>query len=762
MVPPVSLVTGVVLGLGSVLGFSVAYVALRHRDHPADRPLAGIAALPAMAGVCYTVLVAVPDSMATRPLLAVGSALTIFSVGYFLLFTLAYTGRNDWLTPRRSRSILGVFGVLAMVGALDLLTMQVTVETVNGLTYPLIPNRTDGPVFLLLFTSSYASIFVGLGLLLRFLIAPRNMYRKQTAFIATAIGITVAGGVVFEAGVQFHPGLNFVSVLYTVEALLIALALFRYEFLTVEPLAPDVVLEQINDPVVVLDESDAIIDLNPAAQRLVDVSDPVGTPVHDLLPGLLGAAASGDEYAPPDSEAGSGGTLEMYDLNAAPISDQYDRDRGTVVVLRDVSLQKRRERTLEHLQVVGQRLLGAETETEVLEIAVTAAHELLDYPYSGAMLYDEDTDALRPASCADPLAAAFEDAPVDGEMVVQPGSSDIWKVFESGEPMLGDPIDISDRVGFQAEIGGSLLYPLGDHGVLGISAGPDHERFTDDDRRFADILASTTENALDRVEKERELRENRELLATRAEQIEFFNSVLRHDLLNGMQVVQAHVDILAERVDEDVADHVQVIDGWTEDIVTLTQNVRAVTGAVGGDDAVTLTPVDLGSTLSERVAKVRDSHETVSIDVAVGLDRLPVVLADDFLGQVFENLLGNAIEHSDQEHTEVVVGAAVDGDTVTVWIADNGPGIDDDIADAVFEQSVTSDDSGSVGFGLYFVRLMIDRYGGDIWFKHRSEWVPPSGRVDHDGSRGAVAVVELPVPSESGWEASVGRTVIDD
>jgi predicted RNA-binding protein with TRAM domain len=82
-----------------------------------------------MAGVCYTVLVAVPDSMATRPLLAVGSALTIFSVGYFLLFTLAYTGRNDWLTPRRSRSILGVFGVLATGAALDGLTMQVTVES---------------------------------------------------------------------------------------------------------------------------------------------------------------------------------------------------------------------------------------------------------------------------------------------------------------------------------------------------------------------------------------------------------------------------------------------------------------------------------------------------------------------------------------------------------------------------------------------------------------------------------------------------------
>ena len=347
-------------------------------------------------------------------------------------------------------------------------------------------------------------------------------------------------------------------------------------------------------------------------------------------------------------------------------------------------------------------------------------------------------------------------------MAVQPGSSDVWKVFESGEPMLGDPIDLSDRVGFQTEIGGSLLYPLGDHGVLGISAGPDHERFTDDDRRFADILASTTENALDRVEKERELRENRELLATRAEQIEFFNSVLRHDLLNGMQVVQAHVDILAERVDEDVADHVQVIDGWTEDIVTLTQNVRAVTGAVGDDDAVALAPVDLGATLSERVSKVRDSHDAVSIEVGPGLNALPVVMADDFLGQVFENLLGNAIEHSDREHTEVVVCAAADDETVTVWIADNGPGIDDDVADKVFEQSVTSDDSGSVGFGLYFARLMIDRYGGDIRFEDRSKWVPPSGRIDRDATRGAVAVVELPIRREADERASVGRSGMDD
>jgi signal transduction histidine kinase len=577
---------------------------------------------------------------------------------------------------------------------------------------------------------SYPAIVVSLGLLGQFLLSSGNIYRRQTAVILVAVFFTIFGNVAFEAGLSPHPGLNLTSVFFAVEVVIIALALFRADFLSVEPLAPDIVLEEMDDPVIVLDEHDALIDANPAAACLFDGEIPVGTPVDGRLPGLMNSMTAGGAYVPGDGDAmGDGGELEVYDLNDTPIRDQYERDRGRVVVLRDISLQKRREQTLESLQSVSQQFLGAETAEEVLEIAVRTADELLEYPYSGAMVYDEDENVLRPAVFADTLSAAFEDT--DTEPVVEPGPSDVWQVFESGEPRLGEPISDPESEP-PVELGGSLLFPLGDYGVLGISAGPDHETFSDDDRRFAETLATTTENALDRVEKERQLRESRELLETRSRQLRFFNSALRHDLLNGLMVVQGQVDRLDSLVEGEAADRVETVDEWTEDLARMAREVRSMTQTVAGETDDDLTTVDLATVVGEKVEKFRRGHDELTVTDETG--SLPAVWADSLLGAVVENLLLNAVEHNDSEAPTIEVSAAVGSETVTLRIADNGPGIPDDQKEAIFEEAVTSDTSGSVGFGLYFVREMVDRYGGDVWFEDRE-----------NGQSGAVAAVELPL-----------------
>jgi signal transduction histidine kinase/PAS domain-containing protein len=743
MFSPVTLLVGTVLALGGILGLGVAYVAFRHRDHPAAEPLAKMAGFTGLSAFCFATLTLAATLPIARSVLAAGIALLVFPIGYFLLFVFAYTGRSEWATRRRRRIIVGFFGVLGSLSVFDALVVHtMTVETVNGLTYPVLYG--GGPLYLALLVIVYAAVLVGFVLLGQFLISPRNMYRTQTALIIVAIGTTVTGSVVFEAGFGPHPGLNLTAVFYTVETMLIALALFRYEFLNVEPLAPEIVLEEMDDPVLVLDETDTLIDANPAARALFDSPHPVGAPVNDLLPGLLGAAARDAEYVLPGAESRSG-RLDVYDLNAAPVTDQYDRDRGTVIVFRDITLQKQREQTLERLQSVSQRFLTAETVDDVLDIAVSTADDVLDCPYSGAMVYDDDAGVLRPAVWTEALTAAFDGEWSDDQRVVSPGESDVWQVFESGEPVLGEPLKTDPGTEFPFAIGSSLLYPLGEHGVLGISAGPDRDGFSDDDRRFASTLASTTENALDRVDKEQQLRESRELLATRNEQIEFFNGVLRHDLLNGMQVIQANLDALSATLDEQAAERADVIDSWVEDIVTLTRNVRGVSRAIARAERTDLEPVETGVALRRTIEKIRNGHDSVTVDVGVDLDRLPAVVADEFLPSVFENLLLNAIEHNDRAHTEITVDGSVDEDRLQIRISDNGPGIDDDLKERLFEQSVTSEQSGSIGFGLYFVRMMIDQYNGDAWFEDRVEAGPEDAAdASDDQQRGTVAVLELP------------------
>ena len=95
---------------------------------------------------------------------------------------------------------------------------------------------------------------------------------------------------------------------------------------------------------------------------------------------------------------------------------------------------------------------------------------------------------------------------------------------------------------------------------------------------------------------------------------------------------------------------------------------------------------------------------------------LPAIWADhDRLEQVFVNLLANAVGHN-PPGTRVMVTASLDGpDTVLVSVADNGPGMPADVAQAPFEpmRRHRSPSSGS-GLGLSIARGIVEAHGGQM------------------------------------------------
>lgn len=742
---------------GGVAGFAASYVAWRHREHPAAMPFAKQSALASIWGFIFALLVFVRDPGVASLLISVAGAVALLLIVYFFEFTVTYTGRGEWLTPRRHRTLLAVFGAFALLTLVDpwtgLLRSSVTMQTTAGLTLPVVERTTTLLLFELLV--AYPPVLAGVGLLGEFLLSERNVYRKQTAAILGTVLFTALGSVVSRSGLTPHAGLDLTPIFYAFEAVVIASVLFYYDFLDVEPLAPEIVLNEMQDPVFVLDDAGVVRRNNPAATSLIDRERPVGAEIDDLLPGLQAITDGGTDV---EYVSGDGDGESVYDLSSAPIRDQFDRERGSVLVFRNVTLQKQREETLEALQSVSQQFLTAETREAVTRIAVEAANTVLGYPYSGVVLHDEDENVLRGAAVADALFDAYAatetgDVPtsevtrIDGTEtmrmpVVPPSGSDLWTVFESGEPMLGGSITPNDDRALPDSLGESLLFPLGEHGVLGITSAADHEEFSDEDRRFARVLAAATENALDRVSKESALRESRALLEERTEQIQFFNSVLRHDLLNGMNVVQARATMLEDHVEDSGDEHLATIEDYVDDIVTLTQKVRSVTGAIT-DDEDDLRSVDLATVVAEKAAKLDAGHGSATIETAVDEVRVP---GDDLLPEVIENLVLNGIEHNDNDRPRITIRTVEVDDELHVRIADNGPGVPEELTETVFQKDVTSDDSGTVGFGLYFVDVMMDRYGGTVWFEDGDVATarPDGTTAELDEPDGAVAVLSFP------------------
>lgn len=101
-------------------------------------------------------------------------------------------------------------------------------------------------------------------------------------------------------------------------------------------------------------------------------------------------------------------------------------------------------------------------------------------------------------------------------------------------------------------------------------------------------------------------------------------------------------------------------------------------------------------------------------------ESLPAVWADrNYLEQVFDNILGNAIKFS-PDGGEIVVRIREEGEYLRVAISDTGIGIPNDKLERIFERFYQVNGSptrrfGGTGLGLALVKKAIEAHGGKIW-----------------------------------------------
>ena len=197
------------------------------------------------------------------------------------------------------------------------------------------------------------------------------------------------------------------------------------------------------------------------------------------------------------------------------------------------------------------------------------------------------------------------------------------------------------------------------------------------------------------------------------DRFELLNSMLRHDVLNAMMIVQARAEVITDELDGREREYAETIEKQTDEVVELVERTRAVLDVLGEGEGYATEPTDV-ATLAAREAETL--AETRNVEVDVDVPDSAVALADDLAADVFANVLSNAVEHHDRERPEITVTARETDEYVQVRIADDGPGIPDDIKATVFRRDhrgLKDSEVGS-GFGLFFVDTMMDAYDGEV------------------------------------------------
>ena len=127
---------------------------------------------------------------------------------------------------------------------------------------------------------------------------------------------------------------------------------------------------------------------------------------------------------------------------------------------------------------------------------------------------------------------------------------------------------------------------------------------------------------------------------------------------------------------------------------------------------------DIGDVVNEACALALIGARSDGIETSLALDEdLPAVLIDRVqIQQVIVNLIRNALDAMEGQERRAlwIETARGDDNTLTVAVADNGPGLDAAIAEKLFTPFNSSKDDG-MGIGLSISRTIVEQHGGRIW-----------------------------------------------
>ncbi|NAS89632.1 hypothetical protein C4E24_07865 [ANME-1 cluster archaeon AG-394-G21] len=176
--------------------------------------------------------------------------------------------------------------------------------------------------------------------------------------------------------------------------------------------------------------------------------------------------------------------------------------------------------------------------------------------------------------------------------------------------------------------------------------------------------------------------------------IKLTNKILRHDLINDLNVINSALRLYG-RSKEEASAHVNKS-------VELINRLRKLESSISSHRGLKRYSV------TDVCKKVLASYPAIAFNI----EGKGHVLADESLSSVIDNIISNAVVHGKTDKIDIKIEGR--GEYCEIRIADYGVGIPEEVKEKIFEERFAYGETGGTDLGLYIVKKAMETYGGHV------------------------------------------------
>lgn len=214
---------------------------------------------------------------------------------------------------------------------------------------------------------------------------------------------------------------------------------------------------------------------------------------------------------------------------------------------------------------------------------------------------------------------------------------------------------------------------------------------------------------------------NKELERSNSE-LEQFAYVASHDLQEPLRTISSYVQLLAERykdkIDKDANEFIDfAVDG--------SNRMRLLINSLLEYSRVNkIKPFEVIEPAAIIREVLQDMNDQITESQAtVKFKDLPEIYGDPVLiGQLFQNLIGNAIKFRGEKKPEIKIAGKKENGEYKFSVEDNGIGIKNEYAEkifVIFQRLNSREKYPGTGIGLSICKKIVERHGGKIWVESK-------------------------------------------